>query len=629
MTRCGNFKEHMPHIINLQDVKDKLSGSISCCIIAKDEEAFIAGAIASVRELVSEVIVVDTGSSDRTACEAKRCGARVYTFPWDNDFAAARNYAIGRASKEWILVLDADEAIAGEDHERIRNLVVDHPDCAFAFVVRTYSDSSRAFGWNAIENAGSMERGALGYVTDRCLRLFRNDRETHYRGAVHECAEASLGARGVSIIDTDIIIHHYGRLDASERIWRKSLVCVEYEWTEPVTNTGSAWYIYETAAQLLHLGALEKAQQHALKGLEIEPRNWELLNVLGLAHMKRKRYGEAELALQAAIERSGGNEELYNNLGVVFLETGKFSAALDSFERGMDLSVLNEKLFRNAAIACLAMDDIIQATIYITRSLELDPFVPHSQAISAEIHYRNGDNAEAAEVLGRMKFLGGTQLKVYFKVMHIYILMNMPEAAEEVLLRAASDHPVQDGLTYLFGKLNEMKGDEEKAVSVYKRLLARLPEHVDALCSLGCIYERRGELERALSNFLKARRLAPGNPQVAVNCGIIMGRLGMNDEAERDLRDVIGKKDDYGAAHNALGWHLANQKRYLDALPHFRRAVELEPENVQFYVNLGLAFEKMNRYEEAVGVYERAAFLSAHRDPKTRTILEQIGEPVS
>lgn len=619
----------MPEVIDLQEVKDKLKGSISCCMIARDEETCIADAIASVRELVNEVIVVDTGSSDRTTSEAKRCGARVYAFPWRNDFGAARNYAIEKASKEWILVLDADEVIANEDHGRIRRLIADHPDSAFVFNQRTYTDTARAYGWKPLECADRMSRGAAGYFTDRQIRIFRNVASTRYRGAVYESTDDSLRSSGVSIIDAGIIIHHYGRLHSSERVWRKSLVCMSLERTGVETYRGSAWYLFETAAQLLHLGAVDEAGRHAERGLEIEPRNWELLNVLGLVHMKRKRYGEAEKVLRTAIELYGGNEELYNNLGVVLLESGKPAAALESFERGIELATCNEKLLRNAAVSCLDLDKIDKASEYIGKSLALNPFVPHSQTVAAEIHYRKDDRMKAVETLRKMKFLNGTPLKVYLKAVYLYIRMNIPESAERVLLRAMNDHPGHDGLIYLYGRLSEMKGDGERAIAVYRQLLSRTPEHTDALCSLGCIYERRGDLDRALSNFLEARRLAPDNLQLAVNSAIVMGRLGMSDEAERNLRDVIAKRDDYGAAHNALGWHLANQERYGEALPHFRRAVELEPENAQFYVNLGLACEKMERYEEAVEVYEKAAFLSAHRNPNARSILKRLGEPVS
>jgi Flp pilus assembly protein TadD len=205
--------------------------------------------------------------------------------------------------------------------------------------------------------------------------------------------------------------------------------------------------------------------------------------------------------------------------------------------------------------------------------------------------------------------------------------MRMFTEAATVLAQALGDYPGNRGLEYLHGRLWEMRCDDERAVHAYRRLLARDPDHVDALCSLGCIYERRGDLDRALACFTQAVHTAPENPRIIVNRAIIMGRLGMHADAERFLREVVSTRGDFGAAHNALGWHLANQQRYREAVPHFKKAVELEPHNVRFHVNLGLAFEKMNRFDEAVAVYERAAFLRAHADPRTRAMLEPFALP--
>ncbi len=83
--------------------------TVSLCLIARDEEATIGMAIKSVLALVDEVIVADTGSSDNTRIIAEGYGAQVLDVPWVDDFSAARNAALDRATSKWVLVLDADE----------------------------------------------------------------------------------------------------------------------------------------------------------------------------------------------------------------------------------------------------------------------------------------------------------------------------------------------------------------------------------------------------------------------------------------------------------------------------------------------------------------------------------------
>ena len=84
---------------------------LSACLIVKNEEQRLAQCLDSLRSLANEIIVVDTGSSDRTVTIAQEYQARVFHFAWNDDFSQARNYAIAQAKGEWILVIDADELL--------------------------------------------------------------------------------------------------------------------------------------------------------------------------------------------------------------------------------------------------------------------------------------------------------------------------------------------------------------------------------------------------------------------------------------------------------------------------------------------------------------------------------------
>ena len=85
---------------------------ISLCLIARDEERFLPGCLASVSGVVDEIVLADTGSTDRTVEIARAAGATVVHHAWDEDFSAARNAALAAATGDWILLLDADERLA-------------------------------------------------------------------------------------------------------------------------------------------------------------------------------------------------------------------------------------------------------------------------------------------------------------------------------------------------------------------------------------------------------------------------------------------------------------------------------------------------------------------------------------
>ncbi len=96
--------------------------SISLCMIVKNEEDVLARCLDSVEDLVEEIIIVDTGSTDGTMEIARQYADGLYQFPWSDDFAAARNEAFSKATMEYILWLDADDVILENDREAFLRL---------------------------------------------------------------------------------------------------------------------------------------------------------------------------------------------------------------------------------------------------------------------------------------------------------------------------------------------------------------------------------------------------------------------------------------------------------------------------------------------------------------------------
>jgi glycosyltransferase involved in cell wall biosynthesis len=96
-----------------------MKNEVSLCMIVKNEEYYLPRCLSSVNNIVDEVIIVDTGSTDKTVEIAKSFGAKVYFFPWNNNFSEARNESLKYASKEWILILDADDELYTEDQKNL------------------------------------------------------------------------------------------------------------------------------------------------------------------------------------------------------------------------------------------------------------------------------------------------------------------------------------------------------------------------------------------------------------------------------------------------------------------------------------------------------------------------------
>src|SRR5258708_4805428 len=115
---------------------------LSVCFITKNEEKWLGECIEHLRPLVTEFVVLDTGSTDRTIEIAKAKGAKVSTMPWPDDFSIARNESLTLATQPWILKIDPDERLSENDFEQIRALT--HGDkVGYQFWTRAYTNSAK------------------------------------------------------------------------------------------------------------------------------------------------------------------------------------------------------------------------------------------------------------------------------------------------------------------------------------------------------------------------------------------------------------------------------------------------------------------------------------------------------
>ncbi len=201
--------------------------TLSLAMIVRNEEAFLAHSLASVRDLVDELIVVDTGSTDRSPEIAASFGARVHSHPWADDFSAARNESLRHCTGDWVLVLDADEAIDPLDHPQIRQILEAPNPVPRLLVVRNYfSDPAMAtLDQAALPNVDSPYaegRGFPYYADGSVLRLFPRLPGVAYAGLIHESVGPFFSARGLRPRDCPAVIHHYGKTAAPRETSKKA-----------------------------------------------------------------------------------------------------------------------------------------------------------------------------------------------------------------------------------------------------------------------------------------------------------------------------------------------------------------------------------------------------------------------
>ena len=215
---------------------------LSISMIVKNEETQLPGCLESVREIADEIIIIDTGSTDKTKEIANKYGAKVFDFVWIDDFAAARNESLQKCTGEWILYLDADERISSESIEEIKRLINYSGDQIAAYICTIESLHLQ------IDGKTEMHRG--GYP-----RLFRNYGypTIEFKGRVHEQITPSLFALNKTVDFSGIIIHHLGydtsREVMEQKVRRNYSMLIQHVQEEPLNSY--AWFqLGQTLAQM-------------------------------------------------------------------------------------------------------------------------------------------------------------------------------------------------------------------------------------------------------------------------------------------------------------------------------------------------------------------------------------------
>lgn len=181
---------------------------ISVCMIVKNEEDNIERCLASVKPVVDEIVVVDTGSTDRTVEVAQRLGASIHHFGWVDDFAAARNEALAHATGQWILQIDADEELSRNGARTIRKVVSEAP--------------SRCWGYYIPEEVYYQQDGNKSLNLAYRLLLFRNHPDLRYRYRIHENIHYSGKAPQPDfLLNDDVLVYHHGYLADAEEMNKK------------------------------------------------------------------------------------------------------------------------------------------------------------------------------------------------------------------------------------------------------------------------------------------------------------------------------------------------------------------------------------------------------------------------
>jgi tetratricopeptide (TPR) repeat protein len=223
--------------------------SIGLSMIVKNGGEELRLCLESVRSVVDQIVIADTGSTDNTAQIAAEFGATVISIPWEDDFAKARNRALEPMTTDWILVMDPDEALEEGTNGSIRSLLESAQDLAgYTVPIRNYFRNKNVWLRGRLGSVNTDRTGraseAESFADHNACRLFRRHPDIRYSGRVHELVDYRIQSLGMRQGEANFRILHYGQLaspdvhgDKSHYYRKLGQLKVEDDPTNPV-----AWF---------------------------------------------------------------------------------------------------------------------------------------------------------------------------------------------------------------------------------------------------------------------------------------------------------------------------------------------------------------------------------------------------
>ena len=364
--------------------------SLCLCMIVKNEADRLGNCLASVKDWVDDIVIVDTGSEDETIAIAESFGANIHHFEWCDDFAAARNYALQWVQSDWVLVLDADEVMVPTAVPPLTEMMRS-PNTILINLLRE-------------------EVGAKQSPFSLVSRLFRHHSDIQFRRPYHELVDDSISQIQEREPQWTIenlngpAIQHFGyqeTLIQSESKYERSQRLLE----KGIQQYPKDAYLYSKLGGLQwDLKAYEQARTTLEQGLTLvqdEPAvSYELYYHLGLVYNAQGLIQEAEAAYQNAIGQV--YPEIlkigaYLNLGSLYLNHGAHDPALKLFQHSVKVTPDLAQAHYNLGLALKTVNRLEDAIAAYQTAIALNPRYAAAYQNLGVVYFKLGKIAESRD----------------------------------------------------------------------------------------------------------------------------------------------------------------------------------------------------------------------------------------
>jgi glycosyltransferase involved in cell wall biosynthesis len=503
--------------------------TLALSMIVKNGEATLARCLDSVKGIADEIVIADTGSTDRTAEIARRYGANVFSIPWENDFAKARNRSLAQVRSDWVLMMDADEIL---DPDAV-NLMPEHIEAklpmGYTVVIRNYCHDVNSHLWDqaAQPNVNSPEFAKVypAYVEHVNVRLFRRHADVYYQGAVHETVGYRLFEMGARIDDARFLIHHFGFLDSDEIRRNKSKSYRELGRQKIRELPENALAHYELGIEESeHFFDYEAALPLFKRTCELNPRFGPGWLFYGKTLGRLGKYREALEVLERAGNTSVRRETLLEAQGDVRYGLGDFEETCRLYRQALQLVGAKPQIESKLGLTEVRQGRIQEGLDRLRSTIDAEPGNGefHDRLIAA--HVWLGELQKAAKAAEKKiektkpqpeSFLRAANLRAYLGEYHRVV-----ELSRSGLNHFPDDTKLREALAAAAAEA-ESKGDArfraqdfELACQLYEEAIEPLGRAPSVASKLGLAEVRLGRVQQGLEKLRLAVESEPGSPEL-------------------------------------------------------------------------------------------------------------------
>ncbi len=488
---------------------------LSVCMIVRDSSRTLRECLESILPWADELVVVDTGSLDDTPQIVEQYGARLFRFPWVDDFAAARNESLRHARGKWLFWMDSDDTIPADCGRRLRQLArADHPESLLGFVMQVHCPGGQA------------ARDQVTIVDH--VKLIRNSPNIRFEGRIHEQVLSSIRSAGGDVAWTDIYVLHSGadqspagRKKKFDRDLRLLQLDLQDRPDHPFVlfNLGMTFNDMQSHAAAVHW--LRRSLAFSLPDESHVRKAYALLiqSLIALGWIP-----DAQLVSKQALSLFPDDPELWFRRGLLDQQTSRLNEALQAY---------NQAIWGESQIRFSSRDPGIQgykarhnmALVYSSLGRNDLAELQWRRVVHEQPHNREGWRGLRQVLVAQRRIAAMSAECSALKSMpmlmeewacwqgEVHLARNEREAAECVLAPFIDREGDFDmDVANLQCRICFDAGHYSQAVKILEQIVAADPEDAAAHHNLGQARLNSGDLERARQSLQRSLELRPAWP---------------------------------------------------------------------------------------------------------------------